>query len=79
MSPRLQNFEENLKILNIQMDVLTRFVGYLTSYTVADEHVKDYIRDKHKKCRIEEPNESLEDKQKRISSKVIWERIFEQL
>ena len=48
MSLRLQSIEEKLTILNVQMDVLTRFVGYLTSYTVSDDeidHVKKYVAD----------------------------------
>ena len=82
MSQRLQDAERNLIILNTQMGVLTRFVGYLASYTVADneiEHVKKYVCDNIEKCRTSVANESQHDILVRIVSEKVWSEISDQL
>lgn len=82
MSQRLQDTERNLIILNTHMGVLTRFVGYLASYTVADneiEHVKKCVCDNVKKRRASVANESQQDILVRIVSEKVWTEISDQL
>ena len=81
MSLKETRFEENLTILNYQMDVLARFVGYLTSYTVSDdeiEHVKKYVADNVEKCRIKTgtPKQELQEMQ---AAAAVWLSIQDQL
>lgn len=82
MSLKGQQFEENLTILNIQMDVLTRFVGYLTSYTIADdefEHVKKYIADSIEKCRHKPGHDTQQDIREKQAELRVWISIQDQL
>ena len=82
MSIRLQNLESNLAILNYQMGVLTRYVGYLTSYTISDnefEQVKKYVADNIEKCRHKPGHDTREDLQEKKAALGVWLSIQDQL
>ena len=81
MSAKDQQIDDNLYILNVQMDVLTKFVGYLASYTVDDdeiEHVKKYVDDKVMGCRnlTGVPKDEIKE---RIAASRVWEQIKGQI
>lgn len=81
MSAKDQQIDDNLYILNVQMNVLSEFVGYLASYTVDDdeiEHVKKYVDNKVQGCR-NYTGVHRDDIKERIAASKVWEQIKAQL